>query len=113
MSSPTTDHKGARWRRAAAAAHRLIAGDGCSSSPELWYHQCCTEHDRAYAMHCDETGRPITRAEADAAFLRCMQASGRLGPIGRLFLPRLYWAAVRLFGRQYWQSSPTQNRPFA
>lgn len=86
-----------------------MAGDGCTNAPDLWYTSCCQRHDDAYSTHADHYGRPITRAKADAQFRQCLARSGKLGPIGRRFIPWLYWSAVRLFGRRYWKQ--TNEKP--
>jgi hypothetical protein len=88
------------WQRVKDYA-RQLGGDGCSG-PTLQVHRsCCDEHDIHYRTGRTLDGRPITRAEADAEFRRCMQArslGGRWHP-----LPWWRWVAVRLAGWRYFQ----------
>jgi hypothetical protein len=88
------------WQRVKDYA-RQLGGDGCSG-PTLQVHRsCCDEHDIHYRTGRTLDGQPITRAEADAEFRRCMQArsvGGRWHP-----LPWWRWVAVRLAGWRYFQ----------
>lgn len=86
-----------------------LRGDGCTSSPDLWYRGCCDAHDVHYRTGCDLEGNPITRKEADRQLRRCMAQSGKTPVIGRWLLPWLYWAAVRAFGRRAWKGSNSSD----
>ena len=83
-------------------ARALIAGDGCTSSPELWLHDACTEHDRAYTTHLDADLNPITRAQADKQFLRNALAARPWKTIPGALICYGYYFAVRIFGRPNW-----------
>ena len=78
-----------------------VAGDGCTAAPELWYHDCCVEHDRTYATGEDAGGVHVTRAQADASFRACLRRCAP-GIVSGLMLPWVYWLAVRAFGWRYW-----------
>jgi hypothetical protein len=87
----------------ARAAWRNAQADGCTLSPELWYHRCCLNHDRAYTTGTDQAGHQITRAEADRRLYRCMAHKGRGWPLRGRLIPAIYYLAVRLFGSRRWQ----------
>lgn len=82
-----------------------VKGDGCTNSPDLFYGECCRRHDADYTLGIDETGSPLTRAEADRRLFRCMQSAGKTPILGRLLIPAIYFSAVRLFGRSHWKGS--------
>jgi hypothetical protein len=82
---------------------RKATTNGCTASPELWYHRCCNRHDRDYATGADETGKPITRAQADARLFACMVEARSGWPVTGAIVPAIYWLAVRLFGRKFWK----------
>ena len=79
----------------------LVKGDGCTASPELWYHESCLEHDKDYTTHRDEFGALLTRSKADARFLKNMKKASPNWLI-RYTLPYLYYFAVRIFGATHW-----------
>ncbi len=76
--------------------------DGCSGGVTWFYktflgrdigcRYCCDEHDLAY----EEGGSRRDRALADKRFRQCIRASGR--PVRAW----IFWLAVRLFGRTFW-----------
>ncbi|QGH72961.1 MAG: phospholipase A2 group XIII [Siphoviridae sp. ctdEk19] len=82
---------------------KALKGDGCTSSPDLSYTECCRKHDADYTYHIDESGKEITRAEADKRLFNCMRKAGVTPVVGRLFIPAIYWFAVRLFARGHWK----------
>lgn len=82
----------------------LIRGDGCTSAPELWFHEACNEHDRDYTTHRDEKGILIKRIHADNRFLRNMRNAAP-NWIVRNTLPFMYYAAVRVFGGAFWRNT--------
>lgn len=82
---------------------RAVQGDGCTSAPDLRYGECCRQHDADYTHHCDETGKRITRAQADARLRACMAKAGALPIAGRFLLPWGYWLGVRIFGARHWR----------
>lgn len=84
-------------------AAKALGTDGCSDSPEFFYHTCCEEHDIAYRTGKDEDGVPISRADADKQLFRCMREAGKTPIIGTHVLPAIYWTAVRLFGGKSWK----------
>jgi len=87
------------WQRVRALA-RALRSDGCTGVVDL-YPDCCYEHDVHYRTHRDLGGAPITRAEADARFRRCIQARS---PLGRLSpVAFWWWLAVRLLAGPAWR----------
>ena len=92
------------WDRVKAHAHAL-KGDGCTSSPDLFYQACCDEHDIHYRTGKRIDGTPITRAEADKLLFECMRERGKTPIVGKFLLPSLYYFAVRLFGGGAWSGS--------
>src|SRR3990167_9662366 len=82
-----------------------LQGDGCTSSPDLFYTRCCDEHDIYYRTGKDEDGKPITRAQADKRLFQCMSKTGKTPFVVRFLLPVFYSSAVRLFGGKAWKGS--------
>ncbi len=92
--------------------------DGCSGKLS-WLHRklfgreiactyCCDEHDLAYF----EGGTAEDRKAADWRFRLCIQSAGKFngwrGPLRRVWRFTLSWmmyAAVRLFGSRYWNTT--------
>ena len=66
--------------------------DGCTNSPDFNFTHCCVDHDNDYER---QTG---TRAQADKKLRKCIQESW-----GGIFLPWIYWGAVRIFGGSHWR----------
>lgn len=95
------------WERVAVAAG-LLASDGCTGVTQA-YQACCHEHDIAYRTGRTVEGAPVTRAEADAMFRRCMQARSVLGAASPMAWWR--WAGVRLFGRGRYRVTDRQDWP--
>ena len=92
------------WDRVKALAWAL-KGDGCSGgAPDLNYRPCCDEHDIHYRTGMTVDGERITRKEADERFRKCMQERGLVPILGTHIVPFFYWAAVRLFGEDSWDS---------
>ena len=83
--------------------------DGCTASPELWYHACCNRHDLDYMTGRDERGQVISRFEADRRFFRCMRQAGKSLPVRGLVLPAVYFLAVRVAGWWWWNRSRKQD----
>lgn len=83
-----------------------LKSDGCTFAPD-WLPStgrltvACREHDAAYARG----GSPLERREADAALRDRMmrQARRRHRPVRGWLASRLYWAAVRLFGKRHFR----------
>lgn len=90
------------WERTKQLAAAL-KGDGCSSAPDLFYRECCDEHDVHYRTGKTIDDQPITRAEADRQLRLCMMEHGQTPIVGRWLLPWVYWTAVRLFGGSSWK----------
>lgn len=88
----------------AAALWAAVKGNGCSDVPDWNDHLrgCCNRHDCDYSTHTDETGEPITRAQADKRLRQCMGKEGRTW-FGRRVLSITYWLGVRVFGRKFWR----------
>ena len=86
---------------------RALKGDGCSSSPDLFYGPCCEEHDVHYRTGMTVDGEVITRKEADSIFLECLQTHGKTPILGTHILPFFYWTAVRIFGKSAWDKDET------
>lgn len=104
--------KGELKRGATAREHwdklaSLVKADGCSSAPDLWFSHCCNCHDVHYRSGKDEHGFPITRAQADKEFLRCLRASA-ISPFGKFILAEVYYLAVRWFGQRSWRDEKTR-----
>jgi len=87
------------WENVRQAAEALGA-DGCSGVPEI-HRDCCLEHDIHYRTGRTITGATLSRAQADALFLMCMQERSTLGR----WSPLAWWryAAVRWFARRHWK----------
>mgnify|MGYP001568012713 CR=1 FL=1 len=85
------------------AMWRAIRTDGCTGAPDFHaaWRSCCNRHDRHYSTHRDQHGEPLTRAEADAALLKCLRARAR-SPIGKWIIAPLYYAAVRTLAARRW-----------
>ncbi len=91
-----------------------IKGDGCSSSPDLWFKDACDEHDVAYRYHQwlnrrGDLGGPTTKARADARLWRGIKNSSPILPRGLKWLSptaAIYWMAVTLFGGNAWRTGP-------
>lgn len=66
--------------------------DGCTNAPDLNFRECCVHHDYYYAT------KTLTRKEADKELRQCIQKEW-----GGIFLPWIYWGAVRIFGGKYYQ----------
>lgn len=77
-----------------------IESDGCSVVPDF-YKSCCIYHDFWYATHIDFDLTPISRAEADKRFRKCIQSKSVFG----FFSPMSWWryAGVRMFGSRPWK----------
>lgn len=90
-------------RKEMCALWKIATTDGCTSSPDWWYHECCNDHDRAYRTGVDRRGKPTTRAKADKALFLCMTRRRKGMPISGILIPSFYWLAVRLFGWRFWK----------
>ena len=95
------------WDRVRGAADAL-GSDGCTGVADV-YLDCCREHDIAYATGRTVEGAPVTRAEADAMFRRCIQSRSPLGRLSPLAWWR--WLGVRVFGRGRDRTAPRQEWP--
>lgn len=90
------------WGRVKRAA-KALKGDGCSSSPDLFYTRCCDEHDIHYRTGRTLAGKFISRAQSDKRLFACMKQAGRTPIVGKFLVPCVYWLGVRLFGRGSWK----------
>lgn len=92
------------WSRVRELASEL-GSDGCTLSVlGRLYEDCCLEHDIHYRTHRTLDGTPITRDEADARLLACMQRRSFLGwwtPVGWI-----RYVAVRWCGASRWTYPP-------
>lgn len=79
----------------------LVKADGCSSAPDLWWHECCCIHDVHYRTGKDYEGKPISRSEADKKFRQCLKSDSKTF-IGKHILCNVYWLAVRIFGKRHY-----------
>lgn len=102
------------WIESEAA---LVKTDGCSKVTGA-YRKCCRVHDLAYYYGRDPVSAykryvagepeywfeaaPITRAQADADFRRCIQANSGAGFFSPLALMR--WLGVRVGGHGAWDA---------
>ena len=94
------------WQRLALRYRALsdkLRSDGCTMSPDLWFGECCEMHDVMYRTGRDMQGRFVSRTHADKLLRKCMQEQG-------LFLPWIYWIAVRLFSKGVWEEYRTLER---
>jgi hypothetical protein len=88
---------------------KVATSDGCTSSPDLNFRECCEEHDFYYQKHEKDTG--VSRREADKRLRQCIQRKwcmrfsffGRPVTIKAFFLPWTYWVGVRVFGWKFWR----------
>lgn len=92
-------------KAALASAWAAVKGDGCTNAPDLIYSDACRQHDADYTTHTDERGAALTRADADRRLRLAMSKAGRGSLIAGWLLPWTYWAAVRLFGGNYWRKA--------
>ena len=92
-----------KWKARAHALAEKVGGDGCSSSPDLFFGPCCDAHDVAYRTGFNIDGEPVTRAKADKAFYKCMKKAGVTPILGKFILPTVYYLAVRTFGGKQWK----------
>lgn len=87
------------WERVRSIAAAL-GSDGCSGVPDF-HLDACLEHDIHYRTGKTIYGTPLTRAQADARFRRCIQQRSIFGRFSPMAWWR--WAGVRLFGGASWQ----------
>lgn len=80
-----------------------IKTNGCTASPDLWFHECCDDHDRTYGSGLDRRGNPTTRWRADIALFRCIRRRRARNPLTGWIIPGIYWTAVRIFGGKFWK----------
>lgn len=80
------------WKLVRERAKELNS-DKCSKALDV-YVDCCYEHDIPYRSGMDVYGNPVTKAEADATFRRCIQSKSKLGRFSPMSWWR--WAAVHL-----------------
>lgn len=78
---------------------KAINSDGCTGVAEI-HHNCCVYHDLGYRYGFDIYHRPVSRAEVDMNFRRCMQQDSKLGRFDPVSWVR--WAGVRIFGRFFY-----------
>ncbi len=83
-------------------AWAYVKGDGCTASPDLFYGECCRNHDADYELGVDENGNKISRFKADNRLFNCMKKKGKTPVIGRFIVPVIYWSFVRTFGWKFW-----------
>ena len=81
---------------------RLLEANGCTSAPDLCFEDCCNGHDVEYRTGKTIDGEPVSRAEADAKFLRCMSERAKQDKAAAAVLAPIYYAAVRVFGESHW-----------
>ena len=93
---------GSYWEKVKQHA-RALKGDGCTSSPDLFYARCCDEHDIHYRTGRTLEGKFISRADADKRLFQCMKEAGKTPVVGRFLVPCVYWVGVRLFGKGSWR----------
>lgn len=73
-------------------------GDGCTSSPDFNFTDCCNQHDKDYGE------AKISRWQADKKLRVCISKKG-VGFYNFKILPWVYWGGVRVFGGKYYGSS--------
>jgi len=69
--------------------------DGCTAAPDLFWKDCCKEHD-FYYKNPKLSG--ISRAEADKRLRKCMRSKGS----GRI-VSWTYWLVVRAIGWNFYK----------
>ncbi len=84
------------WRRVRYVARTLLRSDGCTRAPDIWV-DCCYEHDIAYHTGRTVEGAPLSKADADQRFWRCLTERSRLGRLSPAAWA--YYYGVVLFGR--------------
>lgn len=96
----------AYWRRVRTVA-QFLGSDGCTGSPTQLFRDCCYEHDIAYETGRTVEGAPVTKAEADAMFRRCIQERS----VFRVWSPLSWWRwlAVRWIGRGAFADPPPRQ----
>jgi hypothetical protein len=78
-----------------------LGSDGCTMATSA-FRDCCLRHDLEFRTGRSAVSRrPLTRAEADARFLACMQSRSALGWFSPMAWIR--YAAVRMFGQRHWK----------
>ena len=77
-----------------------LNSDGCSGVADF-YIDCCYLHDILYRTGKDIDGKPVTRAEADAALRKCIQERSRFGRLNLMSWWR--WIGLRLLGGHAWK----------
>lgn len=82
--------------------------DGCTGVPDFHVRSCCDIHDYDYQDLVK------TRAQADAAFLRCMLRKAKRektipGKAWKTVVGLSYWVGVRLFGHFYWKGKQRET----
>lgn len=85
------------WQRLKEWA--LPHSDGCTGVPDF-HVECCWEHDYHFRKGTTLDGEPITFAEANAEFRRCIQSRSRLGRFSPMSWWR--WVGVTVGGRAKW-----------
>ena len=86
----TWDEIKAKWRQVGN-----LKTDGCTGAPDLFWKDCCKEHDFNY-KNSELTG--LSRAEADKRLRHCMRGEGS----GRI-VAWTYWVVVRMIGWKFWK----------
>ena len=67
-----------------------FSSDGCTMSPDLTFKSCCEEHDLSYQFGA------TSRKRADKTLRKCITSKNHE------YLAWIYWVAVRIFGRFYY-----------
>lgn len=79
-----------KWQQA-----KRFKSDGCTAAPDLFWKDCCTEHDFYYQY---PSLTQVSRREADKRLRNCMRSKGS----GRI-ISWIYWVAVRICGWKFWK----------
>lgn len=92
-----------RWAQA-----NKFKSDGCSGAPDLFWKDCCKEHDFYYRF---PKVAKVSRREADKRLRLCMVRVGkehvtkewRVVSLAWVYMSAwTYWTAVRLIGWNFW-----------
>lgn len=89
------------WRRVRSCCQRLKC-DGCTGVPD-WRRPCCDWHDLLWRTGHDLEGNPVSGAQANVEFRKCLQHLSRL----RWFSPMSWWRYAAVTISKRWLHHPT------
>lgn len=89
-----------KWRHVRRLAAKLHS-DGCTGVPDLWFSDCCRQHDIEYRTGRTWRGRATSRWQADWRLARCVYQRA-ITPIDRYVGSLMIWIGVRVLGARAW-----------